>query len=105
MRLRPVVVLLFAAFAANANAASEVERGHAILEKNCGRCHATGEEGASAHPPAPAFRDLGERYPVGDIAEALAEGIITGHPEMPEFAFDPDEIDAIIAYLQSIQPK
>jgi len=44
-------------------------------------------------------------YPVSDLEEALAEGILSGHPAMPEFAFEPDEIDAIIAYLESLQPK
>jgi len=40
---------------------------------------------------------------VDNLAEALAEGILTGHPQMPEFAFPPDDVAAIIAYLKSIQ--
>ncbi len=99
-----LMVLLLIASDASASTA-DVERGRAILEKNCGRCHATGAEGASPLAAAPPFRTLGERYPVDDLEEALAEGIVTGHPEMPEFAFEPDEIDAIVAYLQSLQTK
>ncbi len=101
----PIALLLFAVSASGAFAASEIERGRAILEANCGRCHATGEEGASPLAAAPPFRELGERYPVSDLEEALAEGIVTGHPAMPEFSFDPDEIDAIVAYLETLQPK
>jgi mono/diheme cytochrome c family protein len=101
----PIAFLLFAASTSGAFAASELERGRAILEENCGRCHATGEEGASPLAAAPPFRELGERYPVSDLEEALAEGIVTGHPAMPEFSFDPDEIDAIVAYLEALQPK
>ncbi|TGW04964.1 cytochrome c, partial [Mesorhizobium sp. M2D.F.Ca.ET.145.01.1.1] len=35
--------------------------------------------------------------------EALAEGISTGHPDMPEWIASPDQIDAIIAYINTLQ--
>ena len=38
---------------------------------------------------APPFRLLPQRYPVEHLAEALAEGIVTGHPAMPQFKFHP----------------
>jgi mono/diheme cytochrome c family protein len=80
-----------------------VEKGRMLVEQNCARCHATGAEDVSPFAPAPPFRELGQRYPIADLEEALAEGILTGHPAMPEFAFEPDDIAGIIAYLQSIQ--
>ena len=52
---------------------------------------------------APAFRTLGRRYPIQDLEEALGEGIVSGHPDMPEFKFDADDVGAIITYLKSIQ--
>jgi mono/diheme cytochrome c family protein len=70
---------------------------------NCSRCHAVDRAGTSPHPEAPAFRTLGERYPIDSLAEALAEGLMTGHPDMPEFVFEIDEVKAILAYLHSIQ--
>jgi mono/diheme cytochrome c family protein len=51
---------------------------------------------------APPFRLLPGRYPVEHLAEALAEGIVVGHPAMPEFTFNPPEIDALLSYLQSL---
>ena len=45
---------------------------------------------------APAFRDLSKRYPIQHLAEALAEGIVTGHSDMPEFTFEPCEIEALL---------
>lgn len=77
--------------------------GEALLVKNCSRCHATGRTGESRHPQAPLFRTLGKRYPVEALEEALGEGIISGHPDMPEFKFAGDDVAAIIAYLKSIQ--
>jgi cytochrome c len=80
-------------------------RGEALLTANCARCHAVGRSGASAHPEAPPFRTLSRKYKIEGLAEALAEGIFTGHPDMPEFIFEPDEVGAIIDYLQSIQQR
>jgi mono/diheme cytochrome c family protein len=79
------------------------ELGLAFVEANCSRCHAVGPAGDSPVAAAPPFRDLGRFYPVEALAEALAEGIVTGHPEMPEFVLEPDQIADVIAYLRSIQ--
>jgi mono/diheme cytochrome c family protein len=78
-------------------------RGNAVLTRNCSRCHAIGAAGNSAHREAPAFRTLGQRYPIESLAETLAEGLSTGHPDMPEFIFETRDVAAILAYLQAIQ--
>jgi cytochrome c len=78
-------------------------RGQELLSTNCARCHAIGRTGQSTHPEAPPFRTLGSRYPIDALAEALAEGLSSGHPDMPEFRFEVPDVDAILAYLNSIQ--
>jgi cytochrome c len=80
-------------------------RGEALLTTNCARCHAVGRSGTSRHPEAPPFRTLSRRFKIEGLAEALAEGIFTGHPDMPEFVFEADEVGAIIDYLKSIQQQ
>jgi cytochrome c len=79
------------------------QRGLVIVRTNCSRCHAVGKVGDSPLPIAPPFRTLHERYPVDDLQEPLAEGIVTGHPTMPEFRFDPGQVGDIIAYLKSLE--
>ncbi len=79
------------------------DKGEALVKENCSRCHAIGKEGDSPHPQAPPFRTLSSKYPVEDLAESLAEGIVSGHPDMPIFVFSPHDVEAIIEYLQSIQ--
>ena len=79
------------------------QRGSVIVRANCSRCHAIGKIGDSPLPIAPPFRTLHKRYPVEDLEEPLAEGIVTGHPTMPEFRFDPGQIGDIIAYLKSLE--
>jgi cytochrome c len=80
-------------------------KGEALVKENCSRCHAVGKEGTSTHLQAPPFRTLSSKYPVEDLAESLAEGIVSGHPDMPIFVFSPHDVEAIIDYLQSIQEQ
>jgi cytochrome c len=79
------------------------QRGFVILKTNCSRCHAIGKIGESPLKIAPPFRTLHQRYPVEDLEKPLAEGIITGHPTMPEFRFDPGQVGDIIAYLKTLE--
>ena len=77
--------------------------GREIAETYCAACHATGRAGVSPNAEAPPFRTLSQRYPVDNLAEAFAEGLRVGHPAMPEFRFEADQVDEMIAYLKSIQ--
>jgi len=81
----------------------EISAGRDIAQSNCARCHAVGRTGVSPLKDAPPFRSLHNRYPVDMLAEALAEGIVVGHPEMPRFVLEPDQITALIAYLKSLE--
>ena len=76
--------------------------GRDIAEAQCAACHAIGEYGASPNPDAPVFRTLFTRYQPDVLEEELIEGIRVSHP-MPEFQFNPQGTDALIAYLRSIQ--
>jgi cytochrome c len=82
---------------------AQLKRGQTLLTQNCARCHAIGRTGDSARADSPAFRKLGTRYPIDSLEEALGEGIMSGHPDMPELAFEAPDVGAIIAYLKSIQ--
>ncbi|MEP7029716.1 MAG: cytochrome c [Pseudolabrys sp.] len=88
-----------------AAAAPDIKQGEKLLTRDCGPCHAIGRLGDSPRKDAPAFRTLSSRYPISSLEEALGEGIMSGHPDMPEFKFDADDVGAIIAYLQSIQGR
>jgi len=86
------------------NSSGTIAQGLTLAITYCAECHAIGATGDSPFPPAPHFRDLHLRYDVALLAEALVEGIVTAHPDMPEFEFDPDQADAIINYLKSLEP-
>jgi cytochrome c len=80
-----------------------VERGEAFVRAHCARCHAVGRSGESPLKEAPPFRTLHARYPVETLEEALVEGIVTGHPRMPEFRLSPTQAADVIAYLKSLE--
>jgi len=99
--------LVLAALLATLPAAAQTpraQRGQSFAQTHCAGCHAIGRAGESPLPIAPPFRTLHESYPVEDLAEALAEGITTGHPTMPEFVLDPAQIGDLIAYLKTLEP-
>ena len=79
------------------------QRGLVILRTNCASCHAIDKVSESPLKIAPPFRTLHLRYPVEELEEPLAEGIITGHPTMPEFRLDPGQVGDVIAYLKSLE--
>jgi mono/diheme cytochrome c family protein len=98
------VAAVLLAVAAGPQPPDDVARGRELAETSCGFCHAVGPTGRSAMPAAPPFRDLHRRYPVEQLAEALAEGITTGHEAMPEFQLAPARIEALIAHLKTLEP-
>lgn len=87
----------------NLPASADPGEGRRLVESNCARCHAIGETDRSAHPEAPPFRGLWKRYPLDALDEAFAEGIYTGHPDMPEFLATPEQIEAIINYIGGLR--
>lgn len=83
----------------------DVALGKVLVETNCARCHGIGTSDKSAHPEAPEFRKLSERYPLDALEEAFVEGIYSGHPDMPEFVASPTQVADIIAYIATLNPE
>lgn len=83
--------------------AASIERGRQFARTNCTQCHSIDKVSPSPLAAAPPFRALHERYPVETLEEPLAEGIVTGHPSMPEFRLDPDQIGDFIIFLKTLE--
>src|SRR5260370_16499195 len=85
-------------------AASPAEqRGKTFALTNCARCHSIDRVTQSPLKIAPPFRTLHLRYPIETLGEALAEGIETGHPTMPAFQLDPDQINDLLSSLKTLE--
>jgi len=98
-----VAVFLSAALsAASAQTSPTVQRGLNFALANCARCHSIDKVSPSPLALAPPFRDLHLRYPVENLAESLAEGIVTSHQNMPQFRLDPGQVGDFIDFLKSL---
>jgi mono/diheme cytochrome c family protein len=102
MRLIIAIAVSFFISAAQAQSPS-VQRGVQLARTYCAQCHSIDKYSESPLKIAPPFRSLHARYPVESLEEPLAEGIVTGHPTMPEFRFDPGQTRDFIAFLNSLK--
>lgn len=96
-------ILALAILVAPAAEAASPKRGADLAAARCGSCHAVGKTGASPNIKAPTLRRVARQWPLDQLQESLAEGIVTGHPGMPEFTFEPREIDDFLAYLARLR--
>lgn len=99
-------LLAFAAFAssgAQAQQTAAAQRGVVLARTHCAKCHSIDKLSPSPLAIALPFRELHKRYPVEQLQEGLAEGLVTGHPTMPEFRFATDQIHDFIAFLKTLE--
>ena len=89
--------------AAPAFAADDLAAARRFVEAKCAACHATVPGAPTHHPDAPTFTEIAARYPPSDLAEAFAEGIVVGHPDMPAFEFSEVEVAHLVRHLQSLR--
>jgi len=79
-----------------------IESGRQIAQKFCSNCHAIGLTGGSPHRDAPPFREIAAGRSVGDLRRYLGEGVLVGHPSMPQWRFGAKDTNDLIAYLKSL---
>ena len=82
-----------------------VEEGRQIAQQFCARCHAIGRKGESPHADAPPFRQIAANRSVRNLREILGEGMIVGHPDMPQWRFGAEDVSSLVAYLKSLSGK
>ena len=92
-------------WSATANAATTTElrsRGKALLQENCGRCHASGAVGSSPLKAATPMRDVYAKFAPRELQAELREGVVARHRAMPQIDFSDEDVDAILAYLYAL---
>src|SRR3989442_12740408 len=80
------------------------QRGLTFVRTHCAQCHAIDKVSDSPLTIAPPFRTLHLKYPIESLERPLAEGIMAGHPTMPQFRLEPDQVRDVIAYLKTLEP-
>ena len=105
---RLLTVGLLVGLSATSNAATSSQlrsRGKALLQENCGRCHAIGATGSSPLEAATPMRDVYAKFAPRELQAELREGMVSRHREMPQIEFSDEDVDAILAYLYALAIK
>lgn len=106
--LKPLILAGLAALSLSLSARAEdvsLSAGRQLAVARCGGCHAVDRVGDSPNPRSPPFRDLGARFPFDGLREALVQGMIVGHPQMPVIHLTQVESGDLTAYLRTLQPR
>jgi len=101
--LAALIVVALVCFVRPGLAANSNE-GRAILERNCGRCHAVAPGDASPVREAPNLAIVLGSYPGERLELELSEGIGSRHRDMPQIQFSAEEITSIYYYLHGKGP-
>jgi len=96
------LLVLCAPPAAQAGGATVVDLGRELAEWNCATCHNIEVTGDSPFEAAPPFRTLPQKYDPTELEEAFVEGIVVGHPAMPEWEMTAEQASALSAYIASL---
>ena len=97
-------ILALCATSAHAQRSPE-DRGEDLVSRHCAMCHAIGRSGTSPDSKAPLLRALTQRGLLDSLESSLEKGQLSGHPQMPAFLFQQQDVSAIMRYLRSIQER
>jgi tetratricopeptide (TPR) repeat protein len=82
-----------------------IREGRALAERNCSGCHAIGTQDKSPNSRAPEFRNLNRRHTLLALREPITRGIVALHDEMPRYVLSDEEIDMLVAYINSLSTR
>ena len=112
--MRYTLVALFSLVALSACVPSETseanqdnralaEAGHRVAQLKCARCHAVELSGESRNQNAPPFREISRSLTIMSNETSFREGVRIGHMDMPPVRLTRSEIEALSAYLHTLQ--
>lgn len=85
--------------------APSVEAGRAFAETRCASCHAVKAGQESPMAGVPTFVELNRRYVATTLQRKLADMVETEHSEMPPLRVHWDEIESLMAYMQTLETE
>lgn len=101
------LAFLLAACGGGAGTTDLAQEGEAVFEANCAVCHGQGGTGTAQGPPLVHQVYEPSHHPDDALRNAVAQGVQPHHwefgPMPPVPAVDGEDVDAVIAYVRSLQ--
>lgn len=82
--------------------AGDVQKGGVIAKRWCASCHVVAKDQTSAMADAPSFFDIAQRRP---DKKQIGNFLVDPHPPMPDMHLSRREIDDIVTYIRSLDPR
>ena len=82
--------------------AGDARHGGAISQRWCAECHVVSGDQSSAFADAPSFGDIARRR---TDRKEIANFLANPHPPMPDMHLSRSEIDDIVTYIRSLDPR
>lgn len=91
-----------AASLATSALAGDAKHGGVIAKRWCAACHVVSADQTSASADAPSFADIARRR---TDKKQIAHFLMDPHPPMPNMHLSRKEIDDIVTYIRSLDPR
>jgi mono/diheme cytochrome c family protein len=98
----PAVTMVFIVQISSASAAGDPESGRLLTQRWCSGCHAV-PSARSASDAAPSFASVAKAHK--DDPSWVRVWLMAPHPPMEGINLSRQQIDDVIAYLQSLSPR
>ena len=102
MNARTVIVVVLLCGGGLPAAAGDAQSGHVLAQQWCTGCHIV-DASNQGRDTAPPFATIAQRH-AGDRGRVRA-CLNSSHPTMPNFNLSRQQIDDVIAYLDSLAPR
>jgi mono/diheme cytochrome c family protein len=86
-----------------ASRSADLVAGEAIADQWCGKCHGVRADSLSPNLAAPPFRKLAAEASITEYS--LRALLQSPHETMPHIKFTPDQLDDIVSYIMSLNPR
>lgn len=100
--LRVSILVALAGIAAGAAHAGDAQKGGVIARRWCASCHVVAKDQTTAVADAPSFHDIALRR---TDRKQIANFLVDPHPPMPDMHLSRKEIDDIVSYIRSLDPR
>lgn len=102
VRIRNALKRLGAEPAVASETEKRIREGEDLATRQCGGCHGVAAKGFSPNKDAPEFRNIYRRHALFQLRQPITRAVQASHAQMPQFQLSAEEMNSIVAYINSL---